>query len=404
MRLLRLTTVYERYLREFYRRMPELRHATHAEQRAALDRDAFGWADFWDEALRPRGYEVRDVPINARHLQEAWARERLGPSKASASLAEVALAQAKEFRPDVVWLDVADDALIRAIRVEVPSVRFVLGWMGSLLPDGPAWHETDLMLSCAPEIVSILGERGHRAAHLHHGYDPRVETRIVSREKRWDVSFVGQIPTGEATHSKRALLLDRIRRESNVAIFSPDGSIPAREAVKARLRGVAGSVGRGLLSAGLPERALQRIPKLARAALDRPAAARGLPRGLKRAIRPPVFGLAMFQVLHDSHATLNVHADFSPRFAGNMRLFEATGMGTCLVTDWKENLGELFELDREVVSFRNADELSEKLRWLAANPKARAAIGEAGHRRTLQDHTFARRAERLDALIREGLR
>lgn len=404
MRLLRITTLYPRYLAEFYRRNPGLRQDTYAAQRAALDRDAFGWADFWDEALRPKGYEVLDVFVNARALQLAWTTERLGRAKAGISARETALAQAKEFRPDVVWLDVADDALIRSIRDEVPSLKLVLGWMGSLLPDEPAWHQTDLMLSCAPEIVAILEQRGHRAAHLHHGFDPRVESRLVSRAKRWDVSFVGQIPTGEVTHSKRAILLDRVRREADVAIFSPDGSPSARDTVKARLRGVAGTVGRGLLHAGLSERTLQRIPKLARAALDRPASARGLPRGLKSAIRPPVFGLAMFQVLRDSHATLNVHADFSPRFAGNMRLFEATGMGACLVTDWKENLADLFDLDREVVSFRDVDELVEKLRWLAANPEARSAIGEAGRKRTLRDHTFARRAERLDGLIRERIR
>ena len=314
--------------------------------------------------------------VNARALQLAWTTERLGRAKAGISARETALAQAKEFRPDVVWLDVADEALIRSIRDEVPSVKLVLGWMGSLLPDDPAWHQTDLMLSCAPEIVSILEQRGHRAAHLHHGFDPRVESRLVSRAKRWDVSFVGQIPTGEVTHSKRAILLDRVRREADVAIFSPDGSPSARETVKARLRGVAGTVGRGLLHAGLPERTLRRIPKLARAALDRPASARGLPRGLKSAIRPPVFGLTMFQVLRDSRATLNVHADFSPRFAGNVKLFEATGMGACLVTDWKENLADLFDMDREVVSFRDVDELVEKLRL--ARGESRGALG---HRR-----------------------
>jgi spore maturation protein CgeB len=161
-------------------------------------------------------------------------------------------------------------------------------------------------------------------------------------------------------------------------------------------------VARGLLRAGLPERTLAKSPKLARAALERPP--RGLPAGLRHVIRPPVFGLEMFQTLRDSHATLNVHADYSPRFACNMRLYEATGVGTCLVTDWRENLGELFELDREVVSYRGVDELLEKLRWLDGAPAERKAIAEAGRKRTLRDHTYARRGERLDALIREALR
>jgi spore maturation protein CgeB len=112
----------------------------------------------------------------------------------------------------------------------------------------------------------------------------------------------------------------------------------------------------------------------------------------------------MYQVLCDSHATLNVHADSSPRFASNMRLFEATGVGACLVTDWKQNLGDLFQIDREIVTYRSVEELEEKLRWLASAPAEREAIGQAGRKRVLREHTYARRAERLDGLIREAIR
>ena len=61
---------------------------------------------------------------------------------------------------------------------------------------------------------------------------------------------------------------------------------------------------------------------------------------------PPLFGLDMFQGLRDSQVTLNTHIDISPRSASNMRLFEATGAGSCLLTDRKENLDwTLFEED-----------------------------------------------------------
>jgi spore maturation protein CgeB len=404
MRLLRITTLYERYLEEFYGRNPALRRAPYAVQRAALDHDAFGWADFWSEALRPQGYEVLDVALNARPIQRAWAREHLGRAARRLTDSAIGLAQARAFQPDVVWLDVADEPLIRRIREEVPSVRLVLGWLGSLVPDRPAWRHVDLMLSCAPELVERLARQGLRAAQLHHGYDPRMEARLESGPNRWEVSFVGQIPAGEATHTTRARLLERIREETDIAIFSPDGTTRVRDAARARLRGAVGALGRGLLRAGLPERSLRRFPRLARAATEGSTRRSGISEGLRRAIRPPVFGLAMFQVLRDSHATLNVHADYSPRFACNMRLYEATGVGACLVTDWRENLAELFDLDREVVAYRGPEELLEKLRWLASAPAERAAIAEAGRKRVLRDHTYAHRAERLDRLIREAIR
>ncbi len=236
MRLLRLTTLYERYLEEFYRKRPALRSAPYATQRAALDQDAFGWADFWNEALRPRGYEVLDVALNARPIQRAWAREHLGRAAGSLSDEAIAVAQARAFQPDVVWLDVASESLIRRIRDEVPSVRLALGYTGSLAPESPAWRHVDLMISCAGEAVERFARQGLRAAQLHHGYDPRVETRLERGPKRWEVSFVGQILADDAIHSTRARILERVRERSSITMFSPDGTTRLRDRVRSTLR------------------------------------------------------------------------------------------------------------------------------------------------------------------------
>jgi hypothetical protein len=46
---------------------------------------------------------------------------------------------------------------------------------------------------------------------------------------------------------------------------------------------------------------------------------------------------------------LNRHIAAAEGHANNMRLYEATGVGTCLLTDRGSNLGELFEVGREVI-------------------------------------------------------
>jgi spore maturation protein CgeB len=86
-----------------------------------------------------------------------------------------------------------------------------------------------------------------------------------------------------------------------------------------------------------------------------------------------------------------------------MRLFEATGVGTCLITDWKDNLHDLFEPDREVVTYRSPQECVEKVKWLLEHPQEREAIAQAGQARTLKDHTFDQRAIELDYIIRREL-
>ena len=64
----------------------------------------------------------------------------------------------------------------------------------------------------------------------------------------------------------------------------------------------------------------------------------------------------MYQVLRRSRITLNSHIDMAGNEAGNMRLFEATGAGTFLLTDFKDNLDTLFAPDCEVAAWRSIDD------------------------------------------------
>jgi spore maturation protein CgeB len=111
----------------------------------------------------------------------------------------------------------------------------------------------------------------------------------------------------------------------------------------------------------------------------------------------------MYQKLRDSRIVLNTHIDISVTNASNMRLFEGTGVGSCLLTDWKANIRDLFEPDSEVVTYRSAEECVEKVRYLLAHEDERRAIAAAGQRRALRDHTYERRAAQLDEIIRAAL-
>ncbi|MFN6066201.1 MAG: glycosyltransferase, partial [Pseudanabaena sp.] len=127
-------------------------------------------------------------------------------------------------------------------------------------------------------------------------------------------------------------------------------------------------------------------------------------RNLIKFLRLPVYGLDMYQTLWESRLTLNIHADSSPLYASNMRLFETTGVGSCLITDWKQNINDLFEPDREVVTYRSSSECIEKVKWLLSNPLEAEKIAKAGQHRTLKDHTFDIRSVQLDLIIQEALK
>lgn len=404
MKLLKITTAYPEYLKQFYSRQPGLEKKSFAEQKAALDYDGFGWADFWSQALAPLGYEVFEITANAGPAQREWARENGLPDAPETDIRKVALAQVKNFKPDILWFDDHDEELLKQIRAEVPRLSLVLGWVGSALPVTKVWRYIDLVLSCAPESVERLRLEGFRSEHLHHGFEPRINERIQNGQEQIDLSFIGQIVRGSQFHMQRERILEQLIDKMNVRIYSPSAGFTFRDDLKAFMRQGIYSGMQFIRALGVPGKTLARIPKIGKAALWTERPMRPVNPKLKPYMKPGVYGLDMFQVLRNSKMSLNIHADSSPLYASNMRLFEATGVGTCLVTDWKENITELFTPEKEVVTYKTAEECVEKVKWLLEHPAEREAIAKAGQVRALRDHTFTRRALRLDEIIRRELK
>jgi spore maturation protein CgeB len=82
-----------------------------------------------------------------------------------------------------------------------------------------------------------------------------------------------------------------------------------------------------------------------------------------------------------------------------MRLYEATGVGTLLITDWKENLHELFEPGKEVIAYRTPEECGELIQYYLEHEVEREAIARAGQERTLREHTYYQRMQELVDII-----
>jgi hypothetical protein len=117
----------------------------------------------------------------------------------------------------------------------------------------------------------------------------------------------------------------------------------------------------------------------------------------------PVMGMEMYNLLHQSKVTFNKHADLGRGSVGNMRMFEATGVGTCLVTDMGKNMRDLFEPDKEVVTYTSIDEAVEKVNYLMEHEDQRREIAAAGQRRTLGDHTALNRCMQIDEILQKQL-
>jgi spore maturation protein CgeB len=101
--------------------------------------------------------------------------------------------------------------------------------------------------------------------------------------------------------------------------------------------------------------------------------------------------LAVLNIARDSMASTG----YSPA----TRVFEAAGAAACLITDAWVGLEQFLDEGTEVLVARDGRDVVEIMAGLDAE-RARA-IGEAGRRRVLAEHTYAKRGVQVDAILRD---
>lgn len=410
MRLMRLATNYPPYLDGFYAGRPGLAGAPYDVQRQALADDCFLWADSWTRALGRLGYEVWEPVGNAGPAQKAWARENGAPFAEETWAADILAAQVARFRPDVLFVgdhNAYRRPFIERLRRESPSIRLVVGWCGAPYADRDAFRAHDVILSNIPGLVSLFRGWGARCEYLCHAFDPSILERLgPPAAPETDFSFVGSVVKHEGYHNRRETLLLVLLERTGLQIWGDVASASAAEtAAVRRSRRRYDLVHAAMAVPGLGA-LVKSIPKVRNYALmpERPGPnPHHVDRRIAARARAGLYGLAMYRKLASSRVTLNTHIDISGEWASNMRLYEATGVGACLLTERQANLAELFEPDVEVATYESPEEAAEKARYLLTRDDVRRSIASAGQRRTLSDHTYDRRAAQLDRWIRESL-
>lgn len=331
----------------------------------------FGTSDFYSRNLRALGHEATDVIFNCDSLQRRWALENGVTALSNGiriptriahwplirrvthinnSLLEISLQQIRRARPDILYLqdlNLFTRETLQQLRDE-GSIRLAVGQIACPLPEWEFLDGLDLILTSFPHYVPRFRKRGIASEYFHIGFDPVILDEIGTLTRDHACTFVGGI---SAAHAGRLNLLEHLAREVDIAFYG---------------------YGADDLDRGSP---------------------------ILKKHHGEAWSFDMYRTLMRSRITINVHIDAAENNANNMRLYEATGCGALLVTDHKDNLAELFEPDKEIITFRNPQEAVEKVRYYIEHPIEAAAIASAGQARTLREHTYGRRMEELVSII-----
>ncbi|MGJ3522731.1 CgeB family protein [Nitratidesulfovibrio sp. D1] len=369
---MQIHTFYPQYLAAVYGQYPQLAQTDFASQTRLLEQDGFSAVHLLGFHMEPLGYRSQVVIGNNLPSQYAWAFEHglaRGPRRAP-SLEEILIAQVEAFQPDVLYLSdpiTYDSRFVRRLSLRP---RLVLGWRAANVPDNWDASEFDVMLSCLSGMRSRALEQGARdAVHFYPGFPQQFSDAVRQVPASYDVCFYGQVNGNQ--YPARISMLHKLAE-----LCVQDGL-----ALRMHLS--------GQVETATP---------------------------LTRAVNiGPIYGMNMYAALRSSRMVFDVRGsigtkdrqgsvrDLAGRETANMRIFEATGVGTCLLTEQYDNLDELFEPDREIITYSSEKEMMDKLRYYLSHEEERQEIASAGLARCQRDHSMASRIREFDTLIRRKL-
>ncbi len=119
-----------------------------------------------------------------------------------------------------------------------------------------------------------------------------------------------------------------------------------------------------------------------------------VPPSLKPFYRGAALGEKMLRITSATKIVVNVHGNFM-RWGGNMRLFEACGVGAFQIADDLPAVHKWFTVGEHLVTFRNPQHLRELVAHYLAHADERERIAEAGRAHVHAHHTYAQRMARL---------
>lgn len=369
--LMQVHTFYQAYLEEFYLQHTECTNFSFSEQINALVRDGFSANHMMAPYLNQLGYEAYLIIANNPHSQSSWIEEnKISDVDRNNWVHDIVRKQIELIKPEVLYLSDPITFDSRFVRSLSYRPKLILGWRAADIPSETDWSEFDIMLSCLSGLRDVARKLGAKSSeHFFPGFPVWMNDLTEAVQPSHDVVFSGSWTPIQ--HQGRNMLLSAValdsREQYSCAFYlnAPMNKLP---------------------------------PEVAH---------------LNKGAR---FGTNMYRALRSGKIVLDARArhtfidkstnlaiDMGGTETANMRIFEATGCGSFLLTEHFDNLNEFFEIGTEIETFRNAAELKEKIHYYLAHPEEREAIARRGQERCLRDYSMERRAEEFDRIIRRHL-
>ena len=373
-----------------YKQNRELNSLSYQKQKDFLKNQGITWSGAWTRPFALLNIDTIDCYYNVNLIQKKWAKEKKLPKYISTD--QILDEYIKTTKPDAIFIETVRDFgndWIDKIKKENRSVKKVIGHLCNPWYDTNQLKKYDLIFTCTSSIKNDLEESGIRSVWLANSFNSDITVKdnvIKSAEAK--LCFYGSFLTIDSAHITRIDLITYLL-ENNITldIFSRGAVLGFSEKLY--------SLVKFNLEKLFNKKSWRKLfNKILREFLKKDINQIVLPDIIKKNELPAQYGIELYNCLLDYDTILNIHTDMTNE-AANMRLFEATGLGVCLLTDDKENLSQLFEIGKEILVYKDFEDCIKKIHWIKENPEKVKEISKAGKARTLADHTYYNRARSI---------
>lgn len=373
LRIMQADMHYSRYITDYYQKNPHLQHAGSAVQEQALVRDGFSAIHAVVPYINTPNITTSYCIYNNFFSQSAWAKEQgLACVDRNSDWQDTFLRQRIEhFKPDVLYLadPLRHDANFLASLTHRP--RLILAWRAADVPFNTDWTGYDSILSGLTPMLHLAPTLGaKKGIYFIPGMPTWLAREVETIPHDTDVIFVGSLSPTQ--HVQRHAQLDFLAQAAAQHGFSLILHLACN-------------------------------PTL-------------ITKNMRPYVRPPVFGVDMHRALRrgrivvDTQGSIGLRRpdgsyamDLAQGETVNMRLFEATGVGSLVLTEHLSGLHKLFVLEKEVVTYQTPHEMVKKILYFLEHEDERKKIADAGKVRCLGEWNMQNCAEAFLKIVQSRL-
>lgn len=98
------------------------------------------------------------------------------------------------------------------------------------------------------------------------------------------------------------------------------------------------------------------------------------------------------------HSTINFNCtSMQMKGASNQRILDAPAAGAFVLTDYREQMENMFDIGKEIICYKNKEEIPDLIQFYLSHDKEREQVVRKGRERVLKCHTWT---HRMDEIIR----